>query len=860
MARLELVLLGGFYVQAAGAPVAAFDTDKTRALLAYLAVEGGQPQSRETLAGLLWPDLADDAARRNLRHALFKLRQALGEEDDRPGWLLITAKTVQLAPAAEVVVDVAAFSDLLAACRAHHHRHPARCVTCHQRLAQAVAGYGGDLLRGFYLPDCAPFEEWLVLHRERLHRQAVQALSSLATYYAARGEDSPALEYLFRQVELEPWREEAHRQVMELLARNGQRSAALAQYETCCRILAEELHAAPSAATTALYEQIKAHGPGALPPAPPAPAPPHNLPRQLTSFIGREDELRLLSERLDRPDCGLLTVVGPGGVGKTRLVGQAASAAVGVFRDGVYWATLAAITDPALLPETLAGVLGCHFERGADPAGQLLHHLQGKELLLVLDNFEQLQSSPAATDLLLSILHAAPQVTLLVTSRERLGHQAEFVLDLAGLPLPAASAAAPGLTRQPPAPTDPTILLESSAVQLFVERARQAHPAFVLSGETAASVVEICRLVAGLPLGIVLAAAWMRHLPPARIAAALRANFDFLTSTARDALPQHRSLRAVFESSWHLLTADEQQAFRRLAVFRGGWDAEAAERVTGAALPALRSLVDKSLLRQGTAERFEVHEVLRQYAAEKLQEHPDAPAFVGQAHALYYLELAEQAEIGLRGDEQEYWLARLEREHDNLRAALGWAREQAALEVGLRLAAALSRFWYVRGYYSEGRAALAAVLAWPGGDAPGGRARRAKALQAAGDLARAQGDYPAARALSDESLTLYRALGTQQEIATALNRRAIVAWNEGDHPLARTLYDESLAISRVVGDPLDLSVTLGNLGNLAFVDGDYVAARALLEESLALARAVGNAYHLAIRLNNLGNVALLQAD
>jgi predicted ATPase/DNA-binding SARP family transcriptional activator len=854
----RLALLGGFEVGVAGEPVAAFDTDKTRALLAYLAVEGGQPQSRETLAGLLWPEMADDAARRNLRHALFKLRQALGEEDDGPGWLLITAKTVQLDPTAAVMVDVTAFSDLLAACRAHRHRHPARCVTCHQRLAQAAAWYRGDLLRGFYLPGCAAFEEWLLLQRERLHRQAVQILSSLAAYHAERGEDGPALDYLYRQVELEPWREEAHQQAMRLLARSGQRSAALAQYEICRRILAEELHAAPSAETTALYEQIKAHAPDDAPPAPAAPAPPPNLPRQLTPFIGREEELRLLVERLDSLDCGLLTVIGPGGVGKTRLAGQAAGAQVGAFRDGVYWVALAAITDPALLPATIGAEVGGHFERGVDPAAQLLHHLREKELLLVLDNFEQLQGGPAS-DLLSAILQHAPHVSLLVTSRERLGLQAEFLLDLAGLPLPALAEAAPGPAPGPAVPADPATLLESSAVRLFVERARQAHPAFALSSETVAGVVEICHLVAGLPLGIVLAAAWVRHLPPARIAAAIRANLDFLASTARDAPPQHSSLRAVFEHSWQLLSEDERRAFRGLGVFCSGWDAEAAEAVAGAGLPLLLSLVDKSLLRAVAAERFDVHEVLRQYAREKLAEGPTEYEQVARRHAEYYLDLAEQGEGGLRGGEQATWLVRLERDHDNLRAALQWAIDRREAILGLRLGGALWRFWYVRGYINEGRMRLAAVLAIaPRADTAADAlllAARAKVLHGAGGLASEQGDLQAGRAFYEQSLALRRQIGDQQGIATTLNNLGLLVHEQGDYETARALHEESLALRRELQDKGGQASSLNNLGIVAYHQGDYAAAQALYEESLALRRELDDQRSIALLLSNLGIVA-----
>src|SRR5439155_7520691 len=239
-------------------------------------------------------------------------------------------------------------------------------------------------------------------------------------------------------------------------------------------------------------------------------------------------------------------------------------------------------------------------------------------------------------------------------------------------------------------------LVSFSAVQLFVERAQQAHSVFVLSGDTAKGVVDICRLLGGLPLGIILAAAWARHFSPARIAESIKANLDFLASSSRDATPQHASLRAVFNHSWDLLSEEERRVFRGLSVFRGGWEEEAAERVAGASLYSLLSLLDKSLLRRDARGRFDIHEVLRQYAAEKLDEAPGDRGEIEHRHAKYYLELAQLAEPELRGEEQGKWLELLEREHDNLRAALHWAMENGEVEIGLLLGGALWRFWYMR--------------------------------------------------------------------------------------------------------------------------------------------------------------------
>src|SRR5436190_242902 len=257
MPRLELTLLGGFHAYVDGSPVTGFDTDKTRALLVYVAMEPARAHSRELLAGLLWPELADDAARRNLRNSLFKLRQALGEQDGSPGFLIVTPQTVQLDPASDYRCDAAEFSRLIAACHEHRHRKLDHCTSCHSRLQRAAELYQGDFLRGLHLADSQDFEEWHVIRREALHREALDALSRLSSYHEARGENEQALHYAYRQLELEPWREEAHRQAMRLLAVTGQRSAALAQYEACRRALAQELNAEPSAETTALYEFLK---------------------------------------------------------------------------------------------------------------------------------------------------------------------------------------------------------------------------------------------------------------------------------------------------------------------------------------------------------------------------------------------------------------------------------------------------------------------------------------------------------------------------------------------------------------------------------------------------------------------------
>ena len=872
MKRLELSLLGTMQAKLNGSPVTAFGTDKTRALLAYVFVEGSQPRRRETLTGLLWPDQPEESARTSLRQALYKLRQILGSQDEEgeTGFLLVSPQTIQLDPGASYTLDVVEFTDLVAACRTHRHRKPEHCASCHARLLKAAELYRGDFLEGFFLEDSQPFDEWLVLKREGLRRNVLEVFARLARHYEARSEHEQALHYAFRQLDLEPWREDVHRQVMGFLAATGQRTAALAQYEACRRTLNEEFGVEPDAETMRLYERLQAGENLGARSSENRLATRHNLPRTLTPLVGRGAELARVVDQLDSPHGCLITLMGPGGVGKTRLALQAVSLQLGAFEDGVYWVPLASLSSPQLLASSIAQAVGLHFEAPENPQAQLLNYLSDKEMLLLLDSFEHLLVGVEATELLLSVLKNAPRVSILVTSRERLGIQPEYLLDLSGLPFPGMDDGRQTTDNATPfalssdSPGDLSELLAYDAVQLFVEQAQRSDPGFVLSQDTAQGVVEICQLVAGLPLGIVLAAAGVRHFSPARIASSIRANLDFLTSSSRDASLQHTSLRAVFNYSWDLLSEEEKRVLRRVSVFRGGWDEEAAEKSVGASVQSLLSLMDKSLLRGNASGRFDIHEVLRQYAAEKLDDLPEERNEVRRSYAEYYLGLAELAETRITGDEQTKWLGRLEAEHDNLRATLSWAEENDESEIGLRLGGALWRFWYVRGHYKEGSENLAAVL----GELENGTVAnlqplqlaelmrvRAKALNGAGVLATVQGDSKAARTLYEESLAVSKAQGDKQGMAASLNNLGILAHQEGDSDAGRSLQEASLMLRRELGDTMGVAASLNNLGLVAQERGDYAAARDLHEESLAARREFGDTAGIAASLNNLGLVA-----
>ena len=530
MAHLAISLLGPFQATLEGLPVTTFKYDKVRALLAYLAVESEFAHEREALLGLLWPDLPEDAARNNLRQTLLTLREAIGDRTAQPPFLLASRATLQFNPAADYSLDVKTFLELLNSCTRHLHANPLTCRACAGRRQAAVDLYNGDFLTEFFLPDSDSFEEWALVKREWLHRQMVETLSQLVAYHERRGNYGETLRYAGRQIMLDPWREETHRQLMRLYVLNGERSAALAQYENCCNMLQQELGVEPEAATTTLYEQIRDATESTFMPATQLALPAarrHNLPPVATPFIGREQELAAIARLLNENECRLLTLTGAGGVGKTRLALQVAIEQVDSFVDGVFYIPLVVLATPELLANMLLTSLHLDASSANDAKSALISNLRDKEMLLVLDNFEHLL--PGA-ELLGDLLTAAPQVIMLVTSRERLNIQHEWLFTVEGLPVPTGAMDSTTLAR----------LAENDAVQLFVQSAQRLYPEFELSETNGASVARICQLAAGMPLAIELAATWVRLLTCQEIVQETR---------TRHSLPDHHPARYTAPSS-----------------------------------------------------------------------------------------------------------------------------------------------------------------------------------------------------------------------------------------------------------------------------------------------------------------------
>ncbi len=579
------------------------------------------------------------------------------------------------------------------------------------------------------------------------------------------------------------------------------------------------------------------------------PAAPHNLPAQVTSFVGRTREMDTLKTLLG--ETRMLTLTGSGGCGKTRLALEVAGRLLGKYPDGIWYADLAPLADPGLVPKAVASVLHVREQPGEPLADALVSHLRTRSALLVIDNCEHLLEACAAlADLL---VHGCPSIGIMATSREATGIAGETTYRVPSLSLPDARAE----------PT-PEALGACESVELFVERARAAQPSFELSASNAAAVADVCRQLDGIPLAIELAAARVRVLAPDEISRRLADSFRLLTGGSRTALPRQQTLRATIDWSYRLLSESEKTVLLRLSVFNAGWALEAAEKVCSdepldeaCILDLLAALVDKSLAiyepHAAGGGRYRLLETVRQYAREELAKSADA-ARARHRHLDFFLEQAEQAEPRLRGPDQARWLERLESDHENLLAALDWCDAAPdGAQKGLRLAASLWRFWEIHGHQAVGTEAFDRALRRTGAEAP--TPARAGALNGAGLMANMRGDYEVARASLEQALAIRRQLGDERGVAGSLSNLGVVANNMGDQARARELHEESLAIRRQLQDRIGITTSLICLGNVARARGALDEARSLYEEGLAIQREFGDRYLAAHLTNNLGLVA-----
>ncbi|MEZ4867809.1 MAG: tetratricopeptide repeat protein [Caldilineaceae bacterium] len=873
MATLMLTLFGSPTVTVDKQPVH-IGRRKALALLAYLAVTQ-RPQSRAHLAALLWPEYDEAGARAELRRALSTLNQALGS-----AWLAADRNQVTLVANENLQVDVLIFRAYLAAAR---HKATDR----HATLLAAVALAQATLLSGFTVDDAPDFEEWQRFEAAALQRELAWALDQLSQPHADQ-EPVRAIAFATRWLALDPLDEAAQRRLMTLHALAGDPSAAYRQYQICKDLLARELGVPPAAETTALYAQIRdgsfpptaPHSPRSTLQSPPsnshaplstAQSPPHNLPAPVTPLIGRNHELEKLHELLADPTRRLVSVIGPGGIGKTRVALQAARQAlterVARWRDGVYLVNLTAVDDWSQLATAVATMLPLTLQGSTAPEHQLLTYLRGKKMLLVLDNFEQLLPAlngmmnggirPAIgkdrddedgneleqDDLLTAILRFASGVTLLVTSRERLNLQGETPFSLLGMPFP---------------PTADATAMDYAAIQLFVDSAQRTDHRFVLSTEALPHVVRICQMVQGMPLAIMLAAAWTRLLSCAEIAEEIGASLDFLATTTHNLPARHQSMRAVFEHSWQLLTAMEQRVLCRLAVFRSGFPLAAGKAVAQASLPILLSLLDKSLIWRDEQGRYHQHELLRQYGEEKLQLEPGVAQATRHRAARWYATLLEEQLLRFKGDEQLAALQVVTAEWENIHYAWQWLTTAPELDLIERAAEGIFLYCFIRQLMREGLDLFDVALRnFP-------RAAATQDEQSAVALFHTRlllyrtimylrlGLTDGAALVLQRCLAQCRAAGLRAEEALALSELGRAASTVSQVEEGRAYLDASLHLWHTLGEPWYMLLPLSTLCYEEFMRGNFAEAQQLGEEMLALARSTANHWGIELAIRQLG--------
>lgn len=576
-------------------------------------------------------------------------------------------------------------------------------------------------------------------------------------------------------------------------------------------------------------------------------APAHNLPQPLSTFVGREKQVLELKGLLRTTR--LLTLMGSGGCGKTRLAMHTAAELTGEYSDGVWLVEFAALADPQLVPDAVARVFGLKEQSGKALVQTIAEHLATKNLLMVLDNAEHVLEACAQVSH--AVLSACPELRILVTSRERLGIVGELTYRVPSLSVPESEQLA-----------TPEKMAQYESARLFIERAQLQQPEFIVTPDNAPALASICRRLDGIPLAIELAAARVRLMPIEEVSRRLDQRFDLLTGGSRTALPRHRTLRSLIDWSYDLLNGSEQELFFRLSIFSGGWTLAGAESVCAGngidkkdVLDLLTSLADKSLIhaREVHSEtRYELLETVRHYARDRLWDKGEE-ARLSRRHLDCMLALAAKAESRLTSGDQPAWLERLETEHDNLRAALSWScADDGSTTDGLRLASSLCWFWRVRGHYSEGRRWISFLLAAvPGGPAD---SIRAYALRGAAGLSSNQGDYAEAEKYNEEALAIFRGLGDRKGLSYVLNNMATVAIDQGNCAAARPLLDESMEIRTELGDQHGASIVLNNLGLVAHDLGNYGEARSLFERGLAIQRTLGGRSIVAMLSINLSSV------
>jgi predicted ATPase/DNA-binding SARP family transcriptional activator/Tfp pilus assembly protein PilF len=828
-AGLSLRLFGPFDVRLDGKPLPSFRTRKGQWLLALLALRGGKAVDRSWLAATLWPDAEESRALFYLRRELSDVRRALGSQAQRiqspsPQMLVLDLDGVD--------VDVLTFDEGI--------RDGGE-----EQLAAAVRTYTGPLLEG-----CT--EEWIEPERRARDEEFLNAATRAAELAIIRGDFDGAAMIARQAVAADPLRESAQRLLIRALAESGDLAAAALQYRKLRLLLKKQLGVEPEAQTREEFARIRQRlleREGETE----APSPSINgkFPHALTELIGREEDVVQVLEML--ANTRLLTLTGSGGIGKTSLAMRIAAESASRFRDGAWFVECAPLRDPEDVPRAAADVLGVPPGPSSDPIEGVIAAIRSKRLLLILDNLEQLL--PGCTSTIESILKSCPDVRILATSRTSLGITGGMTWRVPSLGTPALD------ERAKPEKDLASRMMEFPAVQLFVERARQADSGFKLTAPYAAAVATICDRLDGIPLAIELAAARATVLSASEIAARIDDRFRLLVGIDPVQPSRHRTLAAAVQWSYDLLDEPQRTLFERLSVFSSRWTLEAAEAVcSGKGLDEsevfeiLAQLIDRSLvIRDETPHgpEFRMLETLREYGRHQLFEHGDGERTAAR-HFDYFLSFAEGARDLIESAQAAEGMRAISSQIENVRAAASWSLGEPDWENALRLGITMTRYWSTSGQVREADAFYAAALArCPADDRSLARARAIGSWAIMRDY---MGDLPGAKARHEESIALFREQGEDQFLANSLHNLAVVIMQQGDYDASTELLEEALSINRRLKNARGEANNLTTLGNLAGRSGDELSAKAYYEGALRTHRETGNKISEAITLRNLADV------
>jgi predicted ATPase/DNA-binding SARP family transcriptional activator len=855
MSELNLFLLGPPRFEKDGQRIE-IGLRKSVSLLVYLAITK-QSHTRETLAGLFWPDEGQSIALGNLRRALYRITHTCNEE-----LFIATRHTVELNNQVAIWTDVELFQEHVAACSGGNNPIGDVDDPCIHRLQQAVGLYTGDFMAGFSLPDAPAFDEWQFFQSENLKKLLGSALEQLTNTATAYGQLENAITYARRQLALDPLDERSHRRLIELYARSEQMGAALRQYEECRRLLHSELGLEPERETEALYLAVRSRHLTALeeiaslPPqkllldnpndsvytiSPGSrlnlPGPPHNLPAHAYPFIGRQEELYELVRLLkDSPDHRLITIIGPGGIGKTRLALEAGFKAIRAFNDGVFQVPGAALVDQDDIVQAIAEQIGLYFHEGLPARKQILDYLSDKQMLLILDGIEPLER---IADWIGELLRKTHKVKLLITSHERLNLSAETIYVLEEMEYPENEE-----TRN---------LDEYEAIKLFIQSAHLVSPHKEFNEQDIRLAARICNMVQGMPLAIILSAGWLTTLSLEEIANEIEQSIDFLESQIKDMPERQRSIRATFEHSWKRLTEDDQEVFTRLSIFIGGFTPQAAQNVGGASLRTLRTLIDKSLVFYRQDGRYEIHELLRQFGEEQLLA-SGAAGEIRKAHSQNYLQVLVLHTPDLKGHRQAAALEEIEAEFRNIRAAWEWALRNKDISSIGQAVEGLYLFCDLRGRQQEGAELLQAAQEQfkpEIGKELGLVYGRLLTYLSVLRTRYLRNDIETEKTI-DEGLQIIQGFKLKPALAFGLLARGhYYSDSKKDLQLALENFTRSLELFKEIGDDYYTARALHLIGYChAFISGleDLIY---YLKESLALTRAIGNQTETAMLLISL---------